>query len=112
MGSGSMTTDVKIELLISNIKYSCDSATSDEIVDSMLRNAIAEYEQSKWVRFDVNDESTYPPIASGYINRSIQVITNDGDICEFIHTSKQWVYILNNEIDLVSHWQPLPEFKE
>jgi hypothetical protein len=66
--------------------------------------------QATWVRFDPNDETTWPPLDSGSGIRSIRVITNGGDICEFIHTSKQWIYLLNYEIDKVTHWARLPVF--
>jgi hypothetical protein len=63
--------------------------------------------QAAWIKFDVNDESTWPPLDSGSGIHSIRVITNGGDICEFIHTSKQWIYLLNYEISPVTHWARL-----
>jgi hypothetical protein len=68
--------------------------------------------QAAWVKFDIDDESTYPPIESGSGIRSIRVITNGGDICQFIDTSKQWVYLLNYEIAPVTHWARLPVYKK
>jgi hypothetical protein len=67
--------------------------------------------QAAWIKFDTNDESTWPPLDSGSGIRSIRIITNGGDICEFIHTSKQWVYLLNYEIDPVTHWARLPVYQ-
>jgi hypothetical protein len=66
--------------------------------------------QPTWIKFDINDESTYPPLESGSGMHSIRVITNGGDICQFIHTNKQWVYLLNYEIAPVTHWAKLPVY--
>jgi hypothetical protein len=75
-----------------------------------IKAALEAAMQSTWVKFDPNDESTWPPLDSGSGIRSIRVITNGGDICQFIHTSKQWVYLLNYEIDPVTHWARLPVY--
>lgn len=48
-----------------------------------VKDALEAYEQSKWMKFDVDDESSYPPIESGSGIFSEKVITNGGDIAVF-----------------------------
>jgi hypothetical protein len=76
-----------------------------------IKAALEAAMKTTWIKFDIDDESTWPPLDSGSSIRSIRVITNGGDICLFIHTSKQWVYPLNHEIYTVTHWTHLPVYR-
>lgn len=72
-----------------------------------MRRALEAYERSKWVKFDVDDESTHPI---------------DGQVCYTLYHTGQvrinkwsslhrfWLYALCKKC--VTHWQPMPEFKE
>jgi hypothetical protein len=93
--------------------YTCEFTGSPHILPSLYANSqmCQGTTQAVWVRFDPDDETTWPPLDSGSGIHSIRVITNGGDICEFIHTSKQWIYLLNYEIDQVTHWARLPVYK-
>jgi hypothetical protein len=76
-----------------------------------MKAALETVIRSVWTKFNPDDETTWPPLEGGSM-RSIRVITNGGDICQFIYTNKQWVYLLNYEIDPVTHWTYLPVYKE
>jgi hypothetical protein len=65
--------------------------------------------QATWVKFDPNDETTWPPLEGGGM-RSIRVVTNGGDICQFIYTNEQWIYLLSYELNPVTHWARLPVY--
>jgi hypothetical protein len=75
-----------------------------------MKAALEAAMKTAWIKFDVNDESTWPPLEGGGM-RSIRVITNGGDICQFIYTNEQWVYLLNYEVNPVTHWTHLPVYK-
>jgi hypothetical protein len=73
--------------------------------------------QAAWVKFDINDKSTYPPILP---ERYLLRITSDdaavviecscGIVDDTLIFSK---YGERYAFDgLVSHWLPLPEYKE
>lgn len=72
-----------------------------------MRNAIEDYEQSKWVKFDEYDESTYPPF-------DVRVLTKlKGDFgvdmgIDFMTHSFEWYNSIR--LSYVTHWQPLPTF--
>ena len=76
----------------------------------LLRKALEEYEASKWVKFDVNDESTYPIVPDGYVNIEVNVYdtVNNNINHDYFHPD----YGFNHYQHHVTHWQPLPEFKE
>ena len=76
----------------------------------LLRKALEAYEQSKWVEFDVNDESTYPIVPDGYVNIEVNVYdtVNNNINHDYFHPD----YGFNHYQHHVTHWQPLPEFKE
>ncbi len=76
-----------------------------------MRKALEAYEQSKWVKFDVNDESTYPIVPDGYVNIEVNVydtVNNNNINHDYFHPD----YGFNHYQHHVTHWQPLPEFKE
>ncbi len=81
-----------------------------------MRKALEAYEQSKWVKIDVDDESTYPQKTGFYVafdgryesykywDRAIggdkRSINQSWFVSESVNSKK------------VTHWQPLPIFKE
>jgi hypothetical protein len=72
-----------------------------------MRKALEAYEQSKWVKFDAYDKSTYPP----FDVRVLVKLKGDFDVrIDFMTHILEW----HNAIRLsyVTHWQYLPEFKE
>ena len=76
-----------------------------------VRKALEAYEASKWVKFDVNDESTYPIVPDGYVNIEVNVyytVNNNNINHDYFHPD----YGFNHYQHHVTHWQPLPEFKE
>jgi hypothetical protein len=93
--------------------YTCEFSGSPSILPPLYANPQPQQGTmpTTWIKFDPNDESTWPPLDSGSGIRSIRVITNGGDICQFIDTSKQWVYLLNYEIYPVTHWARLPVYR-
>ena len=74
-----------------------------------IRQLLEGYEQSKWVKFDAEDESTYPPFY-------VRVLTkHKGDFgvdmgIDFMTHSFEWYNAFR--LSYETHWQPLPEFKE
>ena len=76
----------------------------------LLRKALETYEQSKWVKFDVNDESTYPLVPDGYVNIEVNVYdtVNNNINHDYFHPD----YGFNHYQQHVTHWQYLPEFKD
>jgi len=73
-----------------------------------VKAGLEAYEQSKWIKFDKGDERTWP----GNMER---VFVRDEDIgcLSARHSSAGWY--LEGELDKsdkVTHWQPLPTFKE
>ena len=75
----------------------------------LLRKALEAYEASKWVKFDVNDESTYPIVPDGYVNIEVNVYdtVNNNINHDYFHPD----YGFNHYQQHVTHWQYLPEFK-
>ena len=76
----------------------------------LMRKALEAYEASKWVKFDVNDESTYPIVPDRYVNIEVNVYdtVNNNINHDYFHPD----YGFNHYQHHVTHWQLLPEFKE
>ena len=80
-----------------------------------MRKALESYEQSKWVKFEPNNESTYPPEPSIDCpsTRTFSVLVKLKNNMRFI--IKDYFDWDTNEFTQygrnVTHWQPLPEFK-
>ena len=79
-----------------------------------MRKALEAYEQSKWVKFDEYDESTYPQRTGHYITFDWRYVShkywnNTGDKRG---TNQSWFVSESVNAQKVTHWQPLPEFKE
>lgn len=75
-----------------------------------FREALEAYEASKWVKFDVNDVSTYPIVPDGYVNIEVNVYdtVNNNINHDYFHPD----YGFNHYQHHVTHWQYLPTFKE
>lgn len=72
-----------------------------------MRKALEAYEQSKWVNFDVDDETTHPRDSQVCI-----VVYHTGRVSadKWSDLHRFWVYASCRTC--VTHWQYLPEFKE
>lgn len=98
-----MITDEQIDIVSKQLSI---SYADDEM---RVRKALEAYEQSKWVRFDADDESTYPPF-------DVRVLTKlKGDFgvdmsIDFMAHNKEWYNAIR--LRYVTHWQHLPTFKE
>ena len=93
-----------------------------------MRKALEAYEASKWVNFDVNDVSTWPPMTKQpYASIPVMVYCTDNketfygskfvtNLHRLLPTNKgyaYWIHPFDRDKRLnVTHWQPLPEFKE
>jgi hypothetical protein len=88
--------------------------------ESIIEDSIKEYEQSKWVRFDYKDQSTWPEHGD-----SVLVLIDKGFLKEIGALEKAYfadfmtkdfycdfdVYYCDEASGYfaVTHWQPLPE---
>ncbi len=77
-------------------------------LDVAMRKALEVYEASKWVKFDVNDESTYPIVPDGYVNIEVNVYdtVNNNINHDYFHPD----YGFNHYQHHVTHWQYLPDY--
>lgn len=102
-----MITDEQVRAAVST--YHDAYHYHPQIMEDM-RKALEAYEASKWVKFDVNDESTYPIVPDGYVNIEVNVYdtVNNNINHDYFHPD----YGFNHYQHHVTHWQPLPEFKE
>lgn len=99
-----MITDEQVEIVSSILAQGYSNN------DDRVRKALEAYEQSKWVKFDVNDESTYPKL-DDESQCPIYLLNQDSDISTFRQAHKDWINCFGEKIT-VTHWQSLPEFKE
>ena len=86
--------------------YNDHTPYSPAMIDSM-RKALEAYEQSKWVKFDEHDKSTYPPFNARVL---VKLKGDFGVRIDFMTHNKEWYNAIR--LHYVTHWQPLPEFKE
>ena len=82
-----------------------------------MRKALEAYEAGKWVKFDVDDKSTFPTIDKDSDYLSIPVNTSTGFTVRFSYRSYEWTTedgcFVDERISYENlYWQPLPEFKE
>ena len=71
-----------------------------------MRKALEAYEQSKWVKFDINDQSTYPPLET-------DVACDEGYAVYLLRRTEKefaWKFSDSDDTPAVTHWQPLPTF--
>ena len=93
-----------------------------------IRTALEAYEQNKWVKFDVDNVSTWPPMPTQPY-ASVRVMVYCADTKETLYGSKlvtnlhrllptdkgfaHWIHPCDRDKHInVTHWQYLPEFKE
>lgn len=96
------------------LKIACDTYNKLSGINaaepSYMRKALEAYEQSKWVKFDVDDESTYPTVPNKWVN--VEVLVYETLNNKVNHDYFNPTYSFNHYNGHVTHWQPLPEFKE
>ena len=82
---------------------------------NVMREALEAYEQSKWVKFDINNPSTHPSI-----EQNVNAVTFRGKVVTLRFNGiddetglPMWFWqATDDQTNLtVTHWQPLPEFK-
>ena len=70
------------------------------------RELLEQYEQSKWIRFDPTDKSTWPKDEDTYI------VFNDHSKqthpAVWLTPEKQWSFDGADYLETITHWQPLP----
>ena len=100
-----MITDEQVKIMLGAIWGSVETIWEAEFEDT--RKALEAYEASKWVKFDVDDELTHP-----LDNQICNVRYHTGQINtdKWSDLHRFWVYAACPKC--VTHWQPLPEFKE
>ena len=85
-------------------------------LDVAMRKALEAYEQSKWVKFDVDDESTWPQRTGHHIifdgcyvayKRWDRAIGGDKRC-----VNQSWFVSESVNFKKATHWQYLPTFKE
>lgn len=82
-----------------------------------LRKALEVYEASKWVQFDVNDESTYPPLDQVVMCKPFNEPVLQMSLIHDTHPQFDGFFFEDvrgfyTDIKCIAYWQPLPEFKE
>jgi len=69
-----------------------------------LREMLQDYEQSKWVKFNSKDTTTWPPV-----EKWVLVLTSiDYNIDYISQKPTEWYNSI--QLDRVTHWQCLPAF--
>ena len=106
-----MITDEQVNCFIAFV-LTTQTPVSDVRED--VRKALEAYEKSKWVKFDIDDESTYPQRTGHHIAFDGRYVShkywnNTGDKRG---TNQSWFVSESVNAQKVTHWQPLPEFKE
>ena len=87
----------------------CDDCSSDMagVNYQAIRQALEAYEQSKWVKFDINNPSTYPQ-AGCHAFRYLVITTNGVQRIIIIAHWDGLEWFANQRNIEVYHWQPLP----
>lgn len=109
-----MITDEQVKIAIT--AYHDEHHFHPQIMTDM-RKALEAYEAGKWVKFDVDDKSTFPTIDKNSDYLSIPVNTSTGFTVRFSYRSYEWATedgcFVDERISYENlYWQPLPEFKE
>ena len=109
-----MITDEQVKLAVNTYlgRHTGDYVANGNLAD--MRKALEAYEQNKWVKFDANDPSTYPQRTGHHIAFDGRYVShkywnNTGDKRV---TNQSWFVSESVNAQKISHWQPLPEFKE
>lgn len=85
--------------------------TPQQSLAEIKAKAIEEHEQSKWIKFNIKDQSTWPDEGQSCLTYEI-----DGKCplyfdCTFeIYNGKPYFYDIDNidRVYFITHWQPLP----
>ena len=82
-----------------------------------LHKALEAFEQSKWVRFDVDDVSTHPENGKYVLVKIDKTFLDELGYLDTTYVGEFFnggfdIYIADECGCAVTHWQPLPEFKE
>ncbi len=105
-------TDKQVEAVLKQLPHDYPTTLQPYVVKRMIEAAM----QAAWVKFDINDESTYPPILP---ERYFLRVTSEEDelvlegVCGIV--DGELIYGREGDryafINLVTHWMPLPEYK-
>jgi hypothetical protein len=99
-----MITDEQVKAAVSTYH---DAYHHHPQIMADMRKALEAYEANKWVRFDADNESTYPP----FDTRVLVKLKGDFDVrIDFMTHNKEWYNAIR--LRYVTHWQHLPTFKE
>ena len=114
-----MITDEQVNAFINAFELNGGHFLGNNEFDT-VRKALEAYEQSKWVKFDVDDESTYPKRII-VLARAFDISTDKYviDIFHFMDSEKHKIFSRLDrnfyaEMAVITDvcWQYLPEFKE
>lgn len=110
-----MITDEQVQAAC-RAYYGEDNTTNYEhyeLVD--MRKTLEAYEQSKWVKFDVDDDSSYPQKTGHHLTFDGRYVShrywnNTGENKRDVNQA--WFVSTSVTSKKATHWQPLPTFKE
>lgn len=107
-----MITDEQVKLSLSAYfnEVPEDLIPSHRVV--AMRNALEAYEQSKWVKLDVNDKSTHPPYEQDVLVKCRYSAEIKAEMLFISGYGVKYWREGGEYMDLYTHWQPFPEFKE
>ena len=114
-----MITNKQIDIIHDAAIHCMKAATLTE-QESIIEDALEEYEQNKWVKFDYRDKSTWPE------NGDNVIVTIDPDFLEEIGCENKTYFadfnVRGDYCDFevyycdeasghyaITHWQPMPE---
>lgn len=81
----------------------------------VIRRALKAYEQSKWVKFDVNDESTYPPLDQVVMCKPFNEPVLQMSLIHDAHPQFDGFFFEDErgfyrDIKCIAYWQYLPDY--
>jgi hypothetical protein len=103
-----MITQKQIDI-IHDASIRCMKSRTLTEQESIIEDSIKEYEQSKWVRFDINDRTTYPEAgeyAFQYLVMTPHVVQ---PLCIIAHWDGRKWFANQRDIE-VTHWQEFPAY--
>ena len=109
-----MITDEQVKAAVSTYH---DAYHHHPQIMADMRKALEAYEASKWVKFDVNDESTYPPLDQVVMCKPFNEPVLQMSLIHDAHPQFDGFFFEDvrgfyTDIKCIAYWQPLPEFKE
>ena len=104
-----MLTNERMAELLKLIPVSSKAGIRPDFADitPFLLEFLKEYEQSKWVKFDVNDKSTWPPEGEDVL------VAGEGSfrsVDEFSRKTFNWYGFVHPHY--YKYWQPLPKLQK